>query len=399
MRAISPAQSAVQKSRALSTMACGQIASALTFYTPVSAVFLNSRGLSYSQIFTLESVLLFSIMIVEIPSGVIADRIDRRIPIIVGFGLSALSNIMYALGEGFVWYVASYSISGFSIALLSGIFEAYVYESLGKRADNLATGVFGLYGSLELVGGVLASLCGSYLAHCNISYPAYATAIVSVIGLFIMFRLPSLPVKSRKLKTNKRSLFRDIKKGAELLIKTPVLAFVSITSSASFVLFNAVYTLNQPRYEQTNLPMAYWGILSSMALVLAAVYSYYSDRIEAHLGRARTLFLAFLIGALGFALMAVPSPIAVATGFLLAVVGMNGRGPITSAVANSLIPSDQRSTVLNIASSTGSLIGVFCNPLIGWGVDVNVSITTAGIAGVLVLIAFMWLPIANRYMD
>ena len=54
--------------------------------------------------------------------------------------------------------------------------------------------------------------------------------------------------------------------------------------------------------------------------------------------------------------MAVPSPIVVAIGFLLVVMGMNGRGPITSAVANSLIPSDQRSTVLNIPGSLGALL-------------------------------------------
>ena len=79
------------------------------------------------------------------------------------------------------------------------------------------------------------------------------------------------------------------------------------------------------------------------------------------------------------------------------MVGMNGRGPITPAVANSLIPPDQRSTVLNIASSLGSLIGMACNPIIGWSADRNVAITTLGIAGILVLTALMRLPIANKY--
>lgn len=96
--------------------------------------------------------------------------------------------------------------------------------------------------------------------------------------------------------------------------------------------------------------------------------------------------------------MAVPSSIVAAIGFLLVVMGMNGRGPITSAVANSLIPPDLRSTVLNIASSLESLIGMVCNPVIGWSADRNVAITTLGIAGILVLIALMWLPIANKYM-
>lgn len=150
--------------------------------------------------------------------------------------------------------------------------------------------------------------------------------------------------------------------------------------------------------SHTNLPMSYWGLLSSAALILAAHYSCLSDKLEVYLGRSKALFLAFTIGAAGFALMAVPSPIVVAIGFLLAVVCVNGRGPITSAAANSLIPPDQRPTVLNIAGSLTSLIGMVCNPIIGWSADRNVVITTLGIAGILVLIAHMWLPIANEYM-
>lgn len=72
-----------------------------------------------------------------------------------------------------------------------------------------------------------------------------------------MLRLPSIPVDNRNHGTGTRSFLQDLTKGASVLIRTPVLAFVSITSSASFVLFNAVYTLNQPLYEHTNLPMSY----------------------------------------------------------------------------------------------------------------------------------------------
>jgi len=74
------------------------------------------------------------------------------------------------------------------------------------------------------------------------------------------------------------------------------------------VLFNAVYTLNQPLYEHTNLPMSYWGLLSSAALIWAAVYSYLSDKLEVYLKGSKALFLAFTIGAAHFAHMAVPSP-------------------------------------------------------------------------------------------
>ena len=295
IRTSSTARLAVKGSKGLSTIACGQIASALTFYTPVSAVFLTSRGLNYSKIFTLESVLLFSILLVEIPSGVWADKVDRKALVILGFALSAASNIIYALGQGFAWYAVSYSISGFSIALLSGILEAYVYGSLGKDADNPATGVFSFYKSLKLISGVLASLCGSYFAHLNISFPAYATAMVSFIGFLFMLRLPPIPVNNRKHSTSKRSLLQDLIKGANVLIRASVLALVSITSSASFVLFNAVYTLNQPLSEHTNLPMSYWGLLSSAALILAAVYNYLSDKLEVYLRRSKSSLFSLLL--------------------------------------------------------------------------------------------------------
>lgn len=100
IRTSSTARLAVKGSKGLSTIACGQIASALTFYTPVSAVLLTSRGLDDSEIFTLESVLLLSILLVEMPSGVWRIKLIESADYI-GFALSAVSNIVYALGQGF----------------------------------------------------------------------------------------------------------------------------------------------------------------------------------------------------------------------------------------------------------------------------------------------------------
>ena len=54
--------------------------------------------------------------------------------------------------------------------------------------------------------------------------------------------------------------------------------------------------------------MSYWGLLASVALILAEDYSYLSNKLEVYLGRSKALFLAYTIGAAGFALMAVPSP-------------------------------------------------------------------------------------------
>ena len=75
----------VWSSKSLIPMALAMIAAGFDFYVPVSAFFLESRGLSLTDIFMLESVLVASILVAEIPAGVIGDRFDRRR--LVGAGL------------------------------------------------------------------------------------------------------------------------------------------------------------------------------------------------------------------------------------------------------------------------------------------------------------------------
>lgn len=386
----------VWKNKALSIFAIASIATSLVFYTPVSAVFLYDRGLTYSQIFSLESILLVSILLIEIPSGILADHIDRRIPIIIGFCLNFVADTLFALSSSFTGFAVSYVFSGLSIALLSGITEAFVYESIGDEADQKATGVFGHFSFLELIAGVLSAVVGSLLAQVDMSYPAYLTALFSLFAVFVTLRLPShMPHGASSENIN---LFSDFKKGFKLLFSSPLLMFVCIGASASYVLFNSVYTINQPLYQISNIPMMAWGIINAAALIIAAVYNFFADKIENKLGRKKALFIAMFIGAVGFVFLAIPNPVMSVIGFLMVIVGMNGRGPVTSAVVNKLIPSDLRSTVLNIASSAGSVIGVLINPMIGFLVDCNVIATALVIAGVICVIAFSWLPIADRYL-
>ncbi|BDR54671.1 MFS transporter [Bombiscardovia apis] len=384
------------RSPALAILAVGQIATFLLFYSPVSTVYLASRGLGYSHIFTLESILLFSIMILEIPSGIISDRIDRRWPLIAGFALDAASKVLFALAHDFFGFACSYSLSGFSIALLSGIFEAYVYEQLGESADTQAVSVFAHLSVLELLAGLLSSLAGAWLAQSNLAYPAYATAVASIMGAVLMLQLPASPAPQNEGKLSARTSWKDLLAGLRLLYNSPTLAYVTIGSSASFALFNAVYTLNQPFYQRNGLAIKYWGMFAALSLIAAAVYNTCAAAIEKKLGCTLALFSAFALAGLGFAMMILPSALAVGLGMLLIVAGMHGKAPVATALANQFIPSKQRATVLNIASSLGSLIALLLNPLIGWAADKNLLATAIAVSMALFVFATLWLVIAGK---
>lgn len=392
------ASSRVWTNRSLLPIAIATIAAGLVFYVPVSALFLTSRGLSLADIFVLESVLLISILISEVPAGLIADKIDRRWIILSGFVLNAIADLLFAFGNSFSVFAVSFFVSGLGIAMLTGVQDAYIYDALGNDADKSSVGVWGQLSALELTAGVFASIAGGVMAARDISLPAIVTAVVASIGAFAVVFLPSQKPSIDKASQSDNS-WSALKQATGLLLKSPILLYTTVASGAAFVIFNAVFTLNQPLFNALAVPVAWWGVIGGGAHLLAAAYNHFAGPTIDRLGRKNGLLLAMTYGAAGFGLMVFPNQAAVIVGFVLVVLGMHARGPINRAVANKEIPSHQRATVLNIASSLGSLVGIALNPLIGWGAELSPSATVGVIAIVLALMTTSWIPIANRYLD
>ena len=387
----------VWSSKSLIPMALAMIAAGFDFYVPVSAFFLESRGLSLTDIFMLESVLVASISVAEIPAGIIGDRFDRRRLGCTGFVFNAIAEILFATGTNFSIYALSFVMSGLSIAMLTGVQDAYIYDSLGDDADAKAVGAWGHLSALMLTAGVTGSVVGSALGSVDISLPALLSAAMAVVAAVCVAFLPQQNPKTHD--KHPETSWISLKIGVKLLFTSPLLLYVAVGSSASFALFNAVYTLNQPLFAAQDVPIATWGVIAGAGQLLAAGYNYAAGRIEKRVGRKTALLLAMGYGAAGFCLMAVPHVLAVVSGFLLVVVGIHARGPITSAVTNKLIPAHRRATVLNVASSVGSLVGIVVNPLVGLGAEASTRLTVLAIGGVLLALTLTWIPIANRYPD
>lgn len=396
MSATYTARRIVWSSKSLAPMALAMIAAGFDFYVPVSAFFLESRGLSLTDIFMLESVLVASILVAEIPAGVIGDRFDRRRLICAGFVFNAIAEILFAAGTNFSIYALSFVMSGLSIAMLTGVQDAYIYDSLGDDADAKAVGAWGHLSALMLTAGVTGSVVGSALGSVDISLPALLSAAMAVVAAVCVAFLPQQNPKTHD--KHPETSWVSLKIGVKLLFTSPLLLYVAVGSSASFALFNAVYTLNQPLFAAQDVPIATWGVIAGVGQLLAAGYNYAAGRIEKRVGRKTALLLAMGYGAAGFCLMAVPHVLAVVSGFLLVVVGIHARGPITSAVTNKLIPAHRRATVLNVASSVGSLVGIVVNPLVGLGAEASTRLTVLAIGGVLLALTLTWIPIANRYL-
>jgi MFS transporter, DHA3 family, tetracycline resistance protein len=141
-------------------------------------------GMSPLQLVLVGSILEITILLCEVPTGVIADLVSRRLSVILGFGLTAAAYLLQAAVPTFAVAVIGAVIWGVGVTCISGAYDAWLADELGpaRLGDALLRGeqvariaaLFGLAGSAALgsialglpvlVGGLLFAACAVYLA-------------------------------------------------------------------------------------------------------------------------------------------------------------------------------------------------------------------------------------------
>lgn len=143
-------------------------------------------GMSPLQLVLVGSIFEITILLCEVPTGIIADLFSRRLSVIIGFALTALSYILQAVYPVFAVAVLGAIIWGVGITCISGAYDAWLADELGAERLGAAllrgeqvgrvAALCGLAGSAllgalalqlpVLVGGALFAAAALYLALC-----------------------------------------------------------------------------------------------------------------------------------------------------------------------------------------------------------------------------------------
>jgi MFS family permease len=106
--------------------------SALYFYSHVGTLYLQTRGLNLAQVNALTAVIVATIFLAEVPTGVLADRIGPKWSIVLALVLQAIGEIWYVFASTFPVFVVIAIIAGLGFAFASGATEALIYDSLPR---------------------------------------------------------------------------------------------------------------------------------------------------------------------------------------------------------------------------------------------------------------------------
>jgi len=365
------------------------------FYYPVFTILFLDYGLSIEQFALLNTVWAFTIVLAEVPLGVVADLIGRK-RLLVGtalFMILEMSLIAFVpLGNAtliFSAFLLNRIISGLAEAMASGADEAMAYDTLVEagledqwskvldvqmRAQNFGYMFAMTLGAVIYDPGMVNSFLHLFGFETHLSqqvtmrFPVYMTLLLGLLAWFTTMRMRDPQLGSgqgggEKEPLKPAEILQMILKAGGWILHTPMALAVILFAMSFDHILRMIVTMTSQYYRLIDLPEASFGLIGSAVAVLGLLVP--------RIARAMTdcyapgTNLAILGGLSLGTLFLLPLfiPIYGLLPMMLVFVGMMMTSFFTSFYLNQITDSSQRATVLSFKglafNAAYGLIGIF----------------------------------------
>ncbi|MEN8247261.1 MAG: MFS transporter [Thermodesulfobacteriota bacterium] len=350
------------------------------FYYPVFTILFLDFGLTVSQFALLNAVWAATIVIMEVPSGALADIWGRRRLMVLAGGLMVLEMMILCFAPRnrldllFGLFVINRILSGVAEAAASGADEAMAYDALKRAGREEEWGrVLSTQMRLRSLAAIVAMSLGAAVYD-----PAFMQRVFDGLGIGITFtrditiRIPLVLTLMMSLMTfmatlrmqedrtaddvcgvveqcgaSARNIWLQTMDAGKWILKTPI-ALVIICAGLLFdSIMRMVITLNSQYYRVIEIPEAAFGLIGAgiagLGLFLPRIALKMSEQCPPRFNLA-VLAVMTIIGLYGMSLFI---PIA---GLVPAVVlfsAMYMTGFFVSNYLNRITASSRRATVLS----------------------------------------------------
>ncbi len=363
----------------------------LYFLSPVIVFFYDDRGVNFFQIMILESVLMLTKLAFEVPTGALADKFGRKFSLVACVVLQILSEFIFFFAYDYTFFLISTVLFGISLAFLSGTVEAIMYDYLkSENREKDMKKAMGTYNSASLIALVVAPIIGSFIAKDLQSRQFEFLIILTMITLIIggIFALMLKDTEEKHIE--EVNPFELVKDGTKLLRENKSLKRIMLLGILTSPVLHILNYLYQPYFKEANVEITYFGIIFSISVLLAALFSKYAYKVEELLGMKRAVFLATILPGILYVLMGfIIHPIASVLLFITLRSVSSIRSPLFSEYKNIHIKSYNRATVLSLISMVSSLYAVFFRLIVGKVADIHFSYAFIMIGAVIIFGAIL----------
>ncbi|HLF79551.1 MAG TPA: MFS transporter, partial [Dehalococcoidia bacterium] len=337
-----------------------------------------------AKLSTLELVLVGALMeatifICEVPTGVVADTVSRRLSVVIGFFLFGIGWMIVGASPQFATIMAAQLVIGVGSTFISGAHQAWIADEIGVER----------VGTVYLKSAQIAQVCRLVGTPLSIAFAAVfdvwvpiviagaSYALLAPIMLAAMsekgFKPPERGIETQALESMKRTLVEGSRlvKGSELLVIILAISLIYGMASEGFDrLFTAHFFRNLGFPEMWHLEPIIWigvvrtGWVVLGIIVISVVIKKVNTASEGAL--TRSLFVINALQAVSLVGFALAGNFEV--GMLMCWSGVAlsvAHEPLYLAWINQHVESQVRATVISMGSQLDSLGQIIGGPALG----------------------------------
>ncbi|WP_409300608.1 MFS transporter [Peribacillus sp. SCS-155] len=234
----------------------------------IERLFWEQRGMTIQMVVYVEIVFAITVVLLEVPTGIIADKWGRKKMIVLGALLECLMFLILVFATEFWHFTVAILLSGIAASSTSGSENALLYDSLLKIGkEQQFERYLGRLNVFDFIAAVIAALCGSFFAGLYGFELNYWISFVSMmVCIFFSFTLIEPNVITKSDESMEIKVY--IRASVDFFRKNPG---VSIVVSAGMITGAAVSFMDefwQLYLNRLEIPVVYFGVYSALIMIL-----------------------------------------------------------------------------------------------------------------------------------
>jgi len=319
------------------------------YYAFIGVFYLSISGVSNATIGWIFFVGSLASLILELPSGYIADRIGHKQALLIAKGAFLISTLflLFATGIPFLFLAAFFMNIGH--AFHSGTASAFMHDtlqSLGKEKSFVH--IMGKMKAWSQIIPLILTATIPFLLTIDYHLPFLVMLLVDIVGFLALLSITSPQNTSTKVEVNEIGIqnFKNILKEARAISFYRYALFFGILSGALIALvgFRSQYQ------EFIGIPIIWFGMLFALGRLISSALLFYSKKIYDSFGTIqRYTFFLFIFFLVLLGSLFLPSPWSVAIIFIVLNASQWGLDNVTTTYLLERIPtSKNKATLLSL---------------------------------------------------
>jgi MFS family permease len=341
------------------------------FFLPIIVLFWKENGLDPFDIYLLQGIFALATVILEVPTGMVADRLGKRTSLIAAGVLTTIGMAVYAMGRCFTVFLIAEIVMALGISLISGADSALLYDTLKRLGrQGQYREIEGKARSYQMASFAVANVVGGLVGSLSYRAAMWLSVIGPAVGLLVATRFLEAGVAAERgpddgtpaVERSYRALIggslRFVRR--HRLVRWQIAFLAVLMGSGTWLLW-----LYQPYMKWSGLPVAAFGVAFAVFNLFAAAASRLAHKFDQRLGRTGSLVALSALQVAPLPLMAfLVSPFS----FLFILGHQAVRGIARVVISDRVLRytyADKRATVLSLAALCSRLFFAFTSPVIG----------------------------------